>query len=109
MLFEIMLPKVRNNLFREVINRDFFLTLCVWTVFFLLVNVILRTMPKILIFFFFIVLTCFEVQSQNIEVIGGLNSSRFHDFVQDEGHFRSSYSPGLGCAFRIGIDDIQFE
>lgn len=47
--------------------------------------------------------------SQNIEIIGGLNTNNFFDYQQNENHYSSSYSSDYGYAIRIGVDNIKVD
>lgn len=54
-------------------------------------------------------LICMPIFGQNIEVFGGLNTTFYHDFEDDHGHYRSSYNSGSGYSFGVAIDSIRFD
>ena len=59
----------------------------------------------------FIILICLgnmSLFSQNMEVIGGINKNNFYNFNQ-QGHFVSSYTPGLGYTLKVGIEDVKVD
>lgn len=47
--------------------------------------------------------------SQNLELVGGINTNRFFDFREGEGHFNSTYNSQLGYSFRFAIQDVKIE
>ena len=56
-----------------------------------------------------ILLSSQNLFSQNLEIIGGLNSNSFFNFVQSDGRFNSSYNSEQGYTIRVGLGDIKLE
>jgi len=61
------------------------------------------------LYLLFICLTNLTLFSQDIELVGGINKNNFFDFNTDEGHYKSSYTSGLGYSVGIGIEDIKLD
>jgi hypothetical protein len=61
------------------------------------------------IIFGIILFNSLTVQSQNIEIVGGLHKNRFFDTEKNEGHFKSSYISGGGYGIGFGIDSVKMD
>lgn len=49
------------------------------------------------------------VFGQNIELFGGPNKNIFHDNLENDGHYSSSYNSAFGYSAGIGINDIKID
>jgi hypothetical protein len=58
-----------------------------------------------LIFTIIVLIINISLFGQKIDVFGGINNNRFHDYV-DRGHFVSSYENDFGFSVGAGLDSI---
>lgn len=67
----------------------------------------MKTNP-IPIFFFLILFIQTSLPSQNLSFFAGLNGTVLHDYHSSQGHYNSSYQPGLGYSIGVGVDSIDW-
>lgn len=64
-------------------------------------------MKRRILLLFLLVSGGFSVFCQNVEFYGGLNRNIFHDYNNSEGHFMSTYKPGLGFCAGVRLDSVK--
>ena len=56
-----------------------------------------------------LLINIYNLRSQNIEVFGGINYNKFHDYKNNQGHYSSTYKADKGFAVGIGVDSIVID
>lgn len=67
----------------------------------------MKTNPKTILFLFILFIHT-NLPGQNLSFFAGLNGTILHDYQSFEGHYNSSYQPGLGYSLGVGIDSIDW-
>ncbi len=65
---------------------------------------IIKTIITVILFFIGI-----AIQAQHLEVFGGINFNKFHDYNGDNPHYSSSYDPGQGFIAGIALDSLRVD
>ena len=63
--------------------------------------------PKTILFLFILFIHT-NLLGQNFSFFAGLNGTVLHDYNYFQGHYNSSYQPGLGYSLGVGLDSIDW-
>ena len=67
----------------------------------------MKTNPKTTLFLFILFINT-NLPGQNLSFFAGINETVLNDYHSFEGHYRSSYHPGLGYSLGVSIDSIDW-